>query len=257
MVVALGFMAMTEAASLLESFICVSGSNITLKCLPDKSDEWDNLAWDRIRETGIESIGNATVGGEGAKEYKNEGNTEHVKLHRTSDIFTLSITNVQPSDSGAYCCMSKKSTGNAIRHVALLVVTDSSSTSSTLGTTATNVSQNVNKSEDCGHVNMEPCPYQSLLLQAMGGSLGLCVALIGFLVYLSYKRRVCQHCREKTNQVMEQQNTNLFNQNNCQDEEALNYAPIHFAKRGEQKKKKQKTTTQSQEETLYAGVKCS
>ncbi|XP_076147409.1 uncharacterized protein LOC143131675 isoform X2 [Alosa pseudoharengus] len=239
---------MAEAATPLEVFTHEPGSNIHLKCLTNKSDEWYDLTWNRASEKGVENIGHAAA--EGTGKYKINGSNEHFKLHRTIDTFSLNITNVQPSDSGTYCCVRSLSTGTNITNVAVLVVKENTSPIvSTSGVPTTNDSQ-IKKNSTC-----PGCPEDLKLLKALGGSLGLCVALIVFLGCLSYKRRVCKHCREKACQV--QQDTNLSTQNACQDDETLNYAPLHFAKRGEQQKRKKENTTQPQEETLYAGVKYS
>ncbi|XP_048122568.1 uncharacterized protein LOC125309584 isoform X2 [Alosa alosa] len=174
---------MTEAATPLEIFTHEPGSNIHLKCLTNKDDQWDDLMWNRTSEKEVKYIGCAAINDVGV--FKINVINEHFKLHRTIDNFILNITNVRPSDSGTYCCVRTKSTGaNVILNVAVLVV----------------------------------------------------------------KEKACQV----------QQDTTLSTQNACQDDETLNYAPVHFAKTGEQQKRMQeKNTSQPQEETLYAGVKYS
>lgn len=116
------FSAMSEARAQLESFTHRPGSNITLECLTSKADEYDDLTWERLREKGVELIGNASIADK--DQFKIFGNNEHFKLHRTTVTFILNITNVQPSDAGIYVCMWRtSSSGSAIRNVAVLVVT--------------------------------------------------------------------------------------------------------------------------------------
>ncbi|KAG5268471.1 hypothetical protein AALO_G00212950 [Alosa alosa] len=243
---------MTEAATPLEIFTHEPGSNIHLKCLTNKDDQWDDLMWNRTSEKEVKYIGCAAINDVGV--FKINVINEHFKLHRTIDNFILNITNVRPSDSGTYCCVRTKSTGaNVILNVAVLVVKEKAAVS-TSGPATTDDFPN---STQCVGCRKELTDMGSQgVIKALGGSLGLCVTLIVFLGYLSYKRRVCKHCREKACQV--QQDTTLSTQNACQDDETLNYAPVHFAKTGEQQKRMQeKNTSQPQEETLYAGVKYS
>ncbi|XP_062377301.1 uncharacterized protein LOC134066110 [Sardina pilchardus] len=254
MVVALVLtLGMAEAATPLEIFTHDHGSNIHLKCLTNKSDQWIDLMWYRTSETGFEYIGHTELQGKEEYKYQINGSNKHIRLHRTIDTFNLSITDVQPSDSGAYCCM-RGTSGTKILNVAVLLVKETSPTGSTSVVATTDDSQNEKNSTQGPGCQEERTDLK--LLKALGGSLVLCVGLIVFLGYLSFKRRECKHCKEKACQV--QQDTHLSNQNSWQDDETLNYAPVHFAKRGEQQKKKQKKkTTQPEEETLYAGVKCS
>ncbi|XP_041924337.1 uncharacterized protein LOC121688669 isoform X2 [Alosa sapidissima] len=171
---------MTEAATPLVVFIHEPRSNIHLKCLTNIDDEWDDLTWYRTSEKGVEYIGHSAFKKPGM--YNIYGNNEQFKLHRTIDTFSLNITNVQPSDSGTYCCVRIKSTeANVILNVAVLVVKENNL--STSPTSSPHLSRSSEKPQQ------KDCEALVTVVLSLGRALLLCVAVIAVLAYITHMRR--------------------------------------------------------------------